>query len=176
MIRLFAKLLRTLCSAVIIILLLSQIWQIPARLLLHQKLPFFLGFAQLDVLSGSMEPAFSTGDRLIIRREENYGTGDIITFNEEGAFVTHRIVGDSGSGFVTKGDANPVEDINPVCPEAIEGRVIFVIPSGGNPAVLLSLLAALAAVSAGLCCIGGNRLNTGKEKVKVKGKGGDMDA
>lgn len=161
---------KCLCTFFIGVLLLSQLWQISARLLLHQKLPFFLGIAQLDVLSGSMEPAFSVGDRLIVRRGRGYAVGDVITFEEEGAFITHRIIGGSGAGFITKGDANPVEDSKAVRPEAIEGRVILVIPGGGNPFVILFLLAAFTAVAAGLERVAGNRADKGNWK------GGDTDA
>lgn len=88
------------------------------------------------VLSGSMEPAISTGDVVIVERvpATAIAVGDVITY-ERGANAvptTHRVMEvtavDGTRSFVTKGDAN--EDIDPgvVSAPSVLGRVAFTIP------------------------------------------------
>ena len=96
------------------------------------ELPSVFGYTQLCVLSGSMEPAFSAGDLVIIHKEKDYSPGDIITFRDEGSFVTHRIIETADGGFITKGDANSTADRETVRADQIEGKVIFTIPWLGS--------------------------------------------
>jgi signal peptidase len=93
------------------------------------------------VLTGSMEPAISTGDIIITtpitRKEPN--VGDVVAYQakrfngENVAVFSHRIIsGDLQSGFVVKGDANKSPDNQkPKAPDIL-GVVIFVIPFLGN--------------------------------------------
>lgn len=93
------------------------------------------------VLTGSMEPAISTGDIIIttpITRKEPK-VGDVVAYQakrfngENVAVFSHRIIsGDLQSGFVVKGDANKSPDNQkPKAPDIL-GVVIFVIPFLGN--------------------------------------------
>jgi signal peptidase I len=93
------------------------------------------------VLTGSMEPAISTGDIIVttpITRKEPQ-VGDVIAYQakrfngENVAVFSHRIVsGDIQSGFVVKGDANKSPDNQKPAAPDILGVVIFVIPFLGN--------------------------------------------
>ncbi|SDJ29599.1 signal peptidase, endoplasmic reticulum-type [Halovenus aranensis] len=67
--------------------------------------------------SGSMEPTLSTGDGYVPIPAVLAGdveTGDVVTFEssgiEGGQPTTHRVVEVTESGYITKGDANPVTD------------------------------------------------------------------
>lgn len=88
------------------------------------------------VLSGSMEPAISTGDVIVVDGVEPGAveTGDVITFRRQGERVptTHRVIevvgSDDGRAFVTKGDANEERDPQPVPAESVVGRVAITIP------------------------------------------------
>jgi signal peptidase I len=93
------------------------------------------------VLTGSMEPAISTGDIIIttpITRKEPK-VGDVVAYQakrfngENVAVFSHRIIsGDIQNGFVVKGDANKSPDNQkPKAPDIL-GVVIFVIPFLGN--------------------------------------------
>jgi len=93
------------------------------------------------VLTGSMEPAISTGDIIIttpITRKEPK-IGDVVAYQakrfngDKVAVFSHRIIsGDLQSGFVVKGDANKSPDNQkPKAPDIL-GVVIFVIPFLGN--------------------------------------------
>lgn len=62
------------------------------RFVYHEELPSLFGYSMVTVLSGSMEPAFSPGDSLIIHRQADYAPGEIVTFGDQGTFVTHRVL------------------------------------------------------------------------------------
>lgn len=90
------------------------------------------GFSLAVVASGSMDPALSVDDLVLIQAKEAYSVGDIITFERDGVLVTHRIAGIQQEDFLTKGDANAVMDQAPVAQEQIVGKVIVVIPYVGK--------------------------------------------
>lgn len=103
------------------------------------------------VLSGSMEPAISPGDVVIVNevKPEAIDQGDVITFRRSGESIptTHRVIEvketDGGVQFVTKGDNNEAPDHTSVRGEQVAGRVpdldipgygtlLFVIPYMGH--------------------------------------------
>lgn len=84
------------------------------------------------MVSGSMEPALSVDDLIIIKAGQEYKTGDIITFVSGENMVTHRIVGETEAGFITKGDANNTEDTEPVSADSIIGEVAVTVPGIGK--------------------------------------------
>ncbi len=88
------------------------------------------GYSLLHVITGSMEPTISTGDYVIVKKEDTEAlkVGDIVAYYTKdpqicGRPVIHRIheIKDDGT-FVTWGDANPVPDPLEVYPEQILGR------------------------------------------------------
>lgn len=109
-----------------------------------------VGPVQLSyVESGSMAPAIQSGDGYVIHRTTDVEPGDVVTFRSPGSdeYVTHRIVGETDGGYVTKGDANPSTDQSgghpPVTESAIVGRVVTV---GGGPLVVPHARAVATAV------------------------------
>lgn len=88
------------------------------------------------VQTGSMEPAIGTGSVVFISPETVYAVGDIITFDrrESGLEipVTHRVIetriSEGRMVYVTKGDANESQDLNPVYEDEVLGKVAFHIP------------------------------------------------
>ncbi len=90
------------------------------------------------VKSGSMDPAIKTGGLVVIKPEDSYKVGDIITFGQDTKTqipTTHRIVSvnsdGSGMRFVTKGDANEEEDPTETKLSDVHGKVIFSLPYMG---------------------------------------------
>jgi signal peptidase len=87
-----------------------------------------------SVLTSSMEPAISQGS-VIVTVEPGEGElekGDIVTFmptEESAALVTHRIskVGPNPGTYITRGDANAVDD-REISFEQIVGKHVFTIP------------------------------------------------
>ena len=93
------------------------------------------GYEVLIVQSGSMEPAIWTGSVVVVRAQERYDVGDIITFGTGGTDqipTTHRITADTLQAgqlaYLTKGDANDAPDPQPVPITAVRGRVVLSIP------------------------------------------------
>ncbi len=79
-----------------------------------------------------MAPALRPGTLLISFRQSNYAPGEIISFRlAKGTVVTHRIVRTVSGGWITRGDANNVEDSWLVTPEMVIGRVVFQVPKVG---------------------------------------------
>ncbi len=66
----------------------------------------------LAVRGGSMEPAITAGDLIIISRPpEQVEVGQVLTLQVDGSIVTHRVVEVRPDGtFVTQGDANDTRD------------------------------------------------------------------
>jgi signal peptidase len=97
------------------------------------------------VMSGSMEPAISAGDVIVVESVAigNVRLGDVVTFDRGEQFpTTHRVVEIEGTGsevrLVTQGDANEDADPEFVGDAQLVGRVqsigghLVVIPSFGH--------------------------------------------
>ena len=92
-------------------------------------------FQMKIVLSGSMEPAIKIGSLAIVKPQESYKVGDIITFGEDTRDkvpTTHRIIGDRVVAgrflYTTKGDANDNSDVREVRQADVIGKVLFSVP------------------------------------------------
>jgi signal peptidase len=103
--------LRRLVTGTVTVLLVGMILVLAIGQLLGQ--PLLFGF----VTTGSMEPALSPGDGFIAVPPMLAGeptAGDVVVYEAEtiqdGGLTTHRIVGETEQGYVTKGDANPFTD------------------------------------------------------------------
>lgn len=109
-----------------------------AGLFLASLLPI-PGNVQVKIVkSGSMEPAIRTGSVVVLKPQESYNVGDVITFGEDtGAQIptTHRVVEVRQEGaqtfYMTKGDANEDPDNVPIAKSEVEGRVLFSVPFAG---------------------------------------------
>ena len=96
-----------------------------------------VGYQCYTVISGSMEPAYSVGDLLYVKKvnPNNIKVGDAITFilNEDLVVATHRVVDIDAENkrFYTKGDANEIVDSEPVHFNNVIGVPQFAIPKLG---------------------------------------------
>ncbi len=96
-----------------------------------------LGFKCYTVISGSMEPKFSVGDLLYVKEVDvnTIKVGDPITFilNEDLVVATHSVVRIDAENkhFYTKGEANDIEDSEPVHFNNVIGVPQFAIPKLG---------------------------------------------
>ena len=113
------------------------------------EVPTIGGYGFMRTLTGSMEPAIPVHSLVVVQETdpESLQEGDIITFRAtegslEGALNTHRITSvyeqDGQLMFRTKGDANAVEDAEPVASVNVVGRVVFVSAALGTVVSLLS--------------------------------------
>jgi signal peptidase I len=88
----------------------------------------------------SMLPTLEGGDLVVIQNVpiSDIHVGDIIVYNNlcssGGESVVHRVVQNTSSGLITKGDNNPQTDqasniaVSPITSRCLEGKVVFVIP------------------------------------------------
>ena len=88
------------------------------------------GFGSFVVLSGSMEPMIQTGSLIYVQETDDYSQGDIITFTVGEETVTHRIVGETSEGFITKGETQSVDSWR-IEPRQIHGEYLGSIPLYG---------------------------------------------
>lgn len=103
-------------------------------------------YKPIAILSNSMNPVFYKGDIVIYRKLDNnelkkLKNNYIIIYNKENQIIVHRIVDKYYSKgklfYITKGDANPVNDSNPVPYEDIIGLYETSIKYIGKPSVWL---------------------------------------
>ena len=119
-------------------------------------IPSVFGYSPVIVLSGSMSPEFEAGDLIFIQKTDpdTLQVGDVICFMEEETAITHRIIEvqrqDGELLYVTKGDANNVEDSLPVRPAQVQGKYTdFYISKAGDFAIWLQSTPGM------LICVGG---------------------
>lgn len=98
------------------------------KLIVRDETAGILGYNYKTVLTGSMEPAIPVGSIVITKEQSSYEIEDIISFQEEGAIITHRIISIDRERYITKGDANNVADTEEVQQKQILGKVILTIP------------------------------------------------
>lgn len=89
------------------------------------------GYTSYIVVSNSMEPTIDRGSIIYVQATDDYQPGDVITFVEDDRTITHRIVGTTANGYLTKGDANDLRDEWHVTEQQIIGELIIVIPLYG---------------------------------------------
>lgn len=83
------------------------------------------------IIGASMRPALLPGDVAIVRRGARPRVGDVVLIQRKGhSPVMHRVRGQGPTGYVTRGDANPVDDRDPVRPGDIRGVVVARVPVG----------------------------------------------
>lgn len=117
--------------------------------------PRVFGFHIYTVISGSMEPAIPIGSLLYIQKlpPEDMKEKDVIAYyggHGQSAIITHRVVENRVlmGEFVTKGDANAAEDMEPVPYDDFIGKVRLTIPKVGVAAqAFFSTPGKIAAVS-----------------------------
>ncbi len=88
------------------------------------------GYSFFSVGSGSMEPVLHQNDVIVTKKVKKYEVDDIITFKEDGANITHRIIAINENNIITKGDANNEKDVA-ITTDKIIGKVIKIYPQAG---------------------------------------------
>ena len=129
--RLRAPALRYAVLAVLSLVIGLNVYSLNASSLTGNRLPMPFGYGAAVVLSGSMEPALSTGDLVIVEEADSVEAGDVVVYQDGGMLVVHRVVGLEGELLTTKGDANSVPD-EPIHASAVKGRVIASVPLPGR--------------------------------------------
>lgn len=102
--------------------------------------PILLSYVE----TGSMEPTLEPGDGFVAIPAELAGPiegGDVIVFEAEaiqgGGLTTHRVVGETDRGFITRGDANPFTDQDSDEPPVKEAQVVAVAWQPGGSVLVI---------------------------------------
>ena len=136
-------------AAAIALILVSVFVLLSVVLTPAGEVPQVLGYSVFRVMTGSMEPEIREDSLLVVQKNppEDIVPGDVISFFSpdpmlEGAVNTHRVVRiekeNGRTQFITKGDANVIEDIYPTDASALVGRVVFQSYGLGKAVSLLS--------------------------------------
>lgn len=125
----FKKIWNVTSTALVVLIVVCAVFLMGSRL---------LGYQVYTVLSGSMEPAYNVGDLLYVKSVKSVSdikVGDAISFvlNEDLVVATHRVVRIDAQKqqLYTKGDANEIEDNDPVYFKNVIGVVRFSVPMLG---------------------------------------------
>ena len=125
MFKTFRKCLETILIIVVSLFLINCLIQkIQGR---NHPTTFGYGFGL--IMTGSMEPELKVGELVVIKEQETYQKGDIITYDyHTGISVTHRIVDIDGDHIRPQGDQNLIPDPQ-ISINDVYGKVIFHFPS-----------------------------------------------
>ena len=133
------KILKIFIITLLLLILLVNISIIVQTKIKPDSVPGIFGYKPFIVLSGSMQSEIYVGDLVIVKEVDpsTLKIGDIIAFREsENIVTTHRIVElktqDNQVCFITKGDANNVNDSGLVYSNMLEGKYKTRIPRLGN--------------------------------------------
>ena len=124
----FKKIWNIVSTVLVVLIVLCAVFLMGTRL---------MGYACYNVISPSMEPEYMVGDLIYVKDVDpaTIKEGDVITFivNEDLVVGTHRVVRVDAENqrFYTKGDANQIEDQNPVHFNNVIGVPQFSIPKLG---------------------------------------------
>lgn len=127
---------RRILLAVLGLILGVNLYLANAKSIVGNQLPTPFGYGMANVLSGSMEPTFSKGALLVVKKSDNVKKGDIVVYQSGSELIVHRVIAIDGDEVQTQGDANNVAD--PVFEKnEIKGVVLFWIPGLGTVAEIL---------------------------------------
>ena len=98
--------------------------------ILNKQYASFFGYTFFEISTGSMADTIEISDVIIVKITKDVKINDIISFMEDDAVITHRIIGEKENYLITKGDANNGED-KPIEKKCVIGRVVKIIPKMG---------------------------------------------
>ena len=117
--------------------------------ILGNKYSSFFGYSNFEVQTGSMEPTISAGDWIFVKKTNQVKLNDIVTYEKEDEFITHRVIEAYKGTYITKGDANNSKD-EAINQDQVVGVVVKILPGFGiirktilNPIVLIALIITL---------------------------------
>ena len=119
----FKKIVNVIAYIALIILIIYALNIVYFRVIKKEKLPRVFNYYVFKVITGSMEDTISIGDTIVVKKTKNVKVNDIVIYEKDGIFITHRIVKIDGNSIITKGDANNTED-DPITKNQILGKYI----------------------------------------------------
>ena len=102
-----------------------------SNLFLRDSMPMPFGYGLSIVCSGSMEPALSVDDLIVVHKEDAYAVDDMIVFCDGNSTTVHRLKIVDGETLTTRGDANDADD-KPIQLKDVKGKVVKTVKGGGK--------------------------------------------
>lgn len=150
--KVISKILEIILDIIIVIMAIAVIIAlvyVSQTKILKKEYADIFGYTAFEVVTGSMSSTIEIGDVVIVKITDDVKENDIIVFEEDGSFITHRIIEIDGQTIITKGDANNSED-RPIQENQILGKVVNVVPKVAiwkkvfmTPEVLISIMIAI---------------------------------
>lgn len=123
------KLILTLLDIIIIVvsifIVLALVYVFQTRMQ-HKSYSNIFGFTAFRVATGSMENTIEVGDIVIAKLDTPVNLNDIIVFQENDYFITHRLINFIDNKLITKGDANNSED-KAIDESQVIGKVVAIV-------------------------------------------------
>lgn len=167
------KILSNIVTVILLLILAVIIYGRLSIMFTNNSYPNYFGYTMFEVSSGSMEPALSVNDIVVVKiGNDNLVKDDIITYiNDKNEIITHRIVIVNSDTITVMGDANNTYD-TPINRDQVVGKVIKVYPELGvwqkvitEPKILIVLFITLLAFDFAISYDGKE-----KEVIKTKSK------
>lgn len=125
--KILQKILEYLSKILIFELIVLCILAFISTVVLHKDYVNIGGYTFFIVASGSMSGTVDVNDMVIVKITDDFQVGDIVTYQADGYFVTHRIISINKDQIITKGDSNNTED-DPIGRDKIIGKVVAIFP------------------------------------------------
>lgn len=164
-------------TIIAIFIILLACYNFISAKLLGNKFTNFFGYTFFEVISGSMSPNIEINDFIFVDvGKHEYKVNDIVTYESNGAFITHRIIELKDNVVITKGDANNTVD-NPINKDKIIGKVVKIVPKLGvwievvtTPKVVLSILMTIILITLCISYVNGeeSKMSTKKKKKEIE--------
>lgn len=127
----FKKIIKYFLNTLTILLLCVLVIAVYGKLqvlILKKSYSTYFGYSLFEVASGSMEPALSIDDVIIVNTNiKDVHVNDIITYELDKSIITHRVISINGDNIITKGDYNNTAD-GKIERKNIIGKVVKVLP------------------------------------------------
>lgn len=155
---------------IITILILFSLYKLITINVFHKPYANILGYSAFEIATGSMEPTLNVKDLIIVKITKDVSQNDIITYKEENALITHRVIKKEENTLITKGDANNSIDVK-IKSDDVVGKVVYVIKNGGlireiflTPKITISVIITLILIS--ICLSTSQKKETKKTNTK----------
>ena len=110
-------------TIIIIALIVIALYCMFQTNVLKKEYANIFNYTFFEIKTGSMAETIKIDDIIIVKITKDVHNGDIITYTENNAFITHRIIDEQEDILVTKGDANNTKD-KPITRDQVIGKVV----------------------------------------------------
>ena len=112
---------------IVVIIILSLYYLIQIKVL-NKGYANIFGYTFFEVATGSMSDTIEIGDIVIVQLTKEVNEGEIIVYQKDNNFITHRLIQKEDEELITKGDANNTQD-EPITLDNVIGKVVKIIPN-----------------------------------------------